>query len=110
MAWLNSTLGLMGTVGIRVDTRGAWTQFKKPMLEEMPVLDPRGLSPEQLAGFSAAFDAVAGTSLLPFPEIGADPGRAELDRRIAGILGLPELGTLRTLLAQEPTVCLHRLH
>jgi hypothetical protein len=41
--WFNSSLGLLSIIASRVDTRGAGIDLKKPILEEMLVLDPRGL-------------------------------------------------------------------
>jgi hypothetical protein len=41
--WLNSSLGLFLLLGLREETEGAWVQYKKPMWEEMPVLDATAL-------------------------------------------------------------------
>lgn len=41
--WLNSTLGILTLVVARVDTRGSWIELKKPILEQLDVLDPHVL-------------------------------------------------------------------
>lgn len=41
--WLNSTLGLLSLIASRVDTEGAWVELKKPILQELLVIDPREL-------------------------------------------------------------------
>src|SRR2546430_12990399 len=38
--WFNSSLGLLSLIASRVDTRGAWIDLKKPILEELAVDDP----------------------------------------------------------------------
>jgi hypothetical protein len=93
----------------RQETRGAWVQFKKPVLGGLPVLDLSNLSEDQLEILSAVYDEVAEKPLLPFPEMAADPVRARIDAAVSQALGLPDFSILRNLLAQEPVVCLRRL-
>jgi hypothetical protein len=107
--WLNSTLGIMLFLANRLETEGAWIDFKKPVLERMPVLDLGGLSPAQSAQLAAAYDEVCREELQPFPEMAADPVRARIDAAVARTLGLPDFSILRRLLVQEPVVCLKRL-
>lgn len=104
--WLNSTPGLLLLLANRIDTQGAWTQFKKPMLEAMPVLDPRALSEDTLEALAASFDSVSSRNLEPFPLMQSDPVRQAIDEAISDALGLPDMAPLRMLLAQEPTLCL----
>lgn len=103
--WLNSTLGLVNLLAIRVDTEGAWTQFKKPSLHAMPVLDPRALGDAVLDALAATFDEVAEAELSRFPAMHVDPVRRRVDTAIADALDLPPLDVVRELLAQEPVVC-----
>jgi hypothetical protein len=107
--WLNSTLGIMLLLANRLETRGAWIDFKKPVLERLPVLDIGGLSEAQLQQLAGAYDEICREELRPFPEMAADPVRARIDAAVAEALGLPDFGVLRRLLAQEPVVCLKRL-
>ena len=107
--WLNSTLGMVMLLAIREETRGAWVGFKKPVLSAMPVLDVTALTQTQLQGLSGGYDRLCGEPLLPFPEMGHDPVRAEIDGAIADTLGLPRFDILREMLGREPVVCLELL-
>ncbi len=107
--WMNSTLANIIFLSHRVETRGAWIDFKKPTLEALPVLDVRTLTENQMVRLAAAYDAVAHQDLQPFPQMAADPVRAEIDRSLAEVFGWPDLGRLRVILAREPVVCMRRL-
>jgi hypothetical protein len=107
--WLNSTLGIIILLANREETRGAWIDFKKPILESLPVLDLDRLSSQQVKKLAFAYDQISMQTLEPFPHMATDKVRAAIDAAIADALGLPDLSVLRTLLAQEPVVCLNRL-
>jgi len=107
--WLNSTLGLLILFSHREETQGAWIDFKKPVLSEMPVLDVRRLTPQQIRQLVNAYNALGNQALLPFPQMASDPVRQAIDAAISKVLGLPDLSILRKLLAQEPIVCLRGL-
>jgi hypothetical protein len=109
VTWLNSTLNLLILLANRQETRGAWVQFKKPVLSGLPVLDLSSLSEDQLCILSQAYDEVADQPLGTFPEMDRDPVRAKIDAAVAEALGLPDFSILRELLAREPVVCLKRL-
>ncbi len=107
--WLNSTLGLLILLGNREETRGAWMDFKKPVLASMPVLDVNSLSVAQLRALAQAYDYLCSQELLPFPHMDRDPVRRQIDQAISQALGLPDLSVLREMLAREPVVCLRPL-
>ena len=107
--WMNSTLGMLLLLACREETRGAWVDFKKPVLAKLPVLDFRLLTSSQLRELASAYDALSRETLQPFPMMAEDPVRAKIDEAICKVLDLPDLSVLRTLLAQEPIVCLKRL-
>jgi len=107
--WLNSTLGLLILLSHREETEGAWVDFKKPTLQEMPVLDVTALAPERLQAMADSYDRLCERPLLPFPQMNVDAVRVEIDTVIASSLGLPDVGGLRQLLAREPVVCLEPL-
>jgi len=107
--WFNSTLALLILLSMRQETEGAWVQFKKPILENLPVLDLSNMSEDQLDILVAAYDELADKPLLTFPEMATDPVRARIDAAVSKALGLPDFSILRRLLAQEPVVCLKRL-
>ena len=102
--WLNSSLGLLTILAHRTSTRGGWVAMRKADLELLPVLDPRRLSPAQLESLSGLFDEMADEEFERLPAMAYCPARRRLDEGISKILGLPDLGKLRELLASEPVV------
>ena len=96
-------------MAIRNTTQGSWVQLKKADLEALPVLDLRRLSPAQLQGLSGLFDEMAEEEFERLPAMAYCPARRRLDAGISEILGLPDLGKLRELLASEPVVSGRRL-
>jgi hypothetical protein len=107
--WLNSTLGLLILLTHREETRGAWIDFKKPILADMPVLDVASLEATQTEALVKTYDTISTQLLLPFPQMANDPVRQAIDEAISKALGLPDLSVIRNLLAQEPVVCLKAL-
>ena len=78
-------------------------------MEELPVLDVRQLSRAELQAMSNLFDGLVEAELERLPGMANCPSRRVPDEGISRILGLPDLGTLRTLLASEPVVSNQRL-
>ena len=107
--WLNSSLGLLTILSQRTSTRGGWVAMKKADLEELPVLDSRQLSPSQLKAMYDLFDEMSEAEFERLPGMANCQARRALDDGLSRILGLPDLGTLRTLLASEPVVSNRRL-
>ena len=107
--WINSSLGLLTLLAQRTSTRGGWVAMKKADLEELPVLDPRRLSPSQLQRLSDLFDALSEEEFERLPGMAHCPTRRRLDDGVSEILGLPDLATLRDLIASEPVVSNTRL-
>ncbi len=107
--WLNSSSGLLTLLATRNTTRGGWVDIKKADLKEMPVLDVRAISREQLRALANLFDELADEEFEPLPAMAYCPARKRLDDGISEILGLPDLSTLRRLLASEPVVSNERL-
>ena len=107
--WLNSSLGLLTILARRTSTMGGWTAMKKGDLEELPVLDLRGLSEEQIQGLSDVFDRLADAEFERLPGMSDCAARRALDDGLSEILGLPKLDRLRALLASEPVVSNRRL-
>ncbi|MYD50160.1 MAG: hypothetical protein F4W93_01585 [Dehalococcoidia bacterium] len=107
--YLNSSIGLLTLLGTRNTTRGGWVKLKKVDLNETPVLDPRRLSSSQLQRLSDLFDALSEEEFERLPGMAHCPTRKRLDDGVSEILGLPDLSTLRDLLASEPVVSNTRL-
>ena len=83
--------------------------MKKVDMEELPVLDVRQLSPSQVQAMSDLFDEMLEAEFDRLPGMANCQARRALDQGISRILGLPDLATLRTLLASEPVVSNRRL-
>jgi hypothetical protein len=102
--WFASTLGILTMIAHRVPTRGGWVQFKKPTLQQMPVLNVTALTNKQISDLAASYDALAKEELCTFPYLADDPVRAQIDDAVAKTLSLPHLGVLRNELAFEPVI------
>ena len=107
--WLNSSLGLLTLLMLRNTTRGGWVQLKKADLKKMPVLDHRSLTSAQLQALSHLFDRLATAEFERLPAMIHCPARQALDDGLTQILNLPDLSTLRHLLASEPVISNRRL-
>ena len=107
--WFNSSVGLLALMGIRNTTRGSWVKLKKADLKALPIPDLRLFSPRQLQGLSELFDGMADEEFERLPAMAYCPARRRLDEGVSEILGLPDLGKLRELLASEPVVSGRRL-
>jgi len=101
--WLNSTLGILSIIAARVDTEGAWVDIKKPILENLMVIDPRRLSARTRERLMRAYDEISREELQPLTELAVDPVRRQIDDAIMTALDLEDdLTALRELLAAEP--------
>ena len=107
--WLNSSLGLLTYLARRTSTRGGWVGMKKGDLQELPVLDLRRLSQEQIQGLSDVFDRLVDAEFERLPGMSDCAARRALDDGLSKIMGLPRLDGLRALLATEPVVSNRRL-
>jgi hypothetical protein len=103
--WFNCSLGLLSIIGSRVDTRGAWVELKKPILENLAVLDASKLSTQAHRKLKEDYDDLAKLEIQALPQIADDVVRAKIDAAIAAALGLKDdLSMLRKLLAAEPII------
>ncbi len=110
LLWANTTLGLMSFWwrGSRQQRGRAILTISR--LPELPALDPRRLSPEQINRAKEIFEEFKDRPMLPANEAYRDEVRAELDRAVlVRLLELPErvqtsLALLRTQWCAEPSV------
>ena len=107
--YLNSSIGLLSLLATRNTTEGNWVKLKKADLKEMSVLDLRRLPTSQLQELSRLFDSLATAEFERLPNMANCPARRALDDGISKILDLPDLSTLRDLLASEPVISNRRL-
>ena len=99
----------MTIVAQRTSTEGGWVALKKADLQQLPVLDPGCLSPAQRQDLADLFDQLTDAEFKRLTGLPHDPARQALDHGLAQILNLPNLTTLRHLLATEPTISNQRL-
>jgi hypothetical protein len=102
--YLNSSPGLLTLLAARNTTRGSWVQLKKADLQGLPIIDPRRLTLSQLDALSKLFEEMVEADFQRLPAMHHCPARRHLDESLAKILNLPNLTTLRHLLATEPTI------
>ena len=107
--WLNCSLGIVTMLARRTSTEGGWVAIKKADLQELPILDTRAVSQARLQQLSDLFDAMTGEEFESLPGMAHCQARRSLDDGVSAILGLPNLATLRELLASEPVVANRRL-
>ena len=107
--WLNSSLGLLSSIAQRTSTEGGWVALKKADLQPLPVLDARRLSPAQRQNLSHLFDQMTDAEFETPPRHAPRPRPPRPRRRPRQILHLPNLATLRHLLATDPSISNHRL-
>ena len=106
--WFNSTLVIMSLIAARVDTRGAWVELKKPILEEMGVLNPKELKKQQRTQLCGVYDEVSKLQVQPLPKIDSDGVHSRIDAVLTTTLGVSDdLARLRKMLAREPIVSMH---
>jgi hypothetical protein len=102
LLWLNSTLSILSYFGRRAITEGAWMQMKKPAWASMRVLDVRTLSKSQLTELVETYDLLSVQTLAPIATLDKDLVRQAIDKALCNTLGLPDLASIRELLAREP--------
>lgn len=89
--WGNSTLGLLLYWWFSSRQQSSKASMTRLVIPQMPVLDFRTLSDQQLRAAEDAFSELSGLELQPAYLADADPHRALLDRRvICDLLGFDE--------------------
>ncbi len=109
--WTNSTLGMLchwTTAGKQHPGRGTLTLMTLP---NVPTLDVRQLSAEQLQAAEVVFADVKAYRMKPYNECADDAWRAVLDARLLSeVLGITDAAThqamqrLREMLSAEPSI------
>ena len=104
--WLNSTHGLLLLLSIAEVTRGAWIGFKKGPLFDLPVLDFRKLTKQQINRLLDLYNKICKEEFAPLPEEFEKPNvRKRIDDEFNQILGLEtSLDDLYKMLAKDPTI------
>ena len=111
--WCNSTLGVLMHWWVANKTQSGRGRTTVTGIPNIPTLDLRTLTEEQITSARETFDEFKHRRFLPFDQIDEDAARAELDRRLlVDVLRLPEwlvnpegpLELIRRKLAREPQV------
>ena len=101
--WLNSTFGIISLIAARVDTEGAWVELKKPILQQLYVLNPMALTKGQRGILIDAYDKLSDRELSQLPRIDNDETRYQIDKAICRSLGIKDdVSVLRRMLSKEP--------
>lgn len=89
--WANSTLGLLSFWWHSSRQQSGRGRITLTTAKTLPVADLSQLSERQLEAAKSAFEALAGSELMPAHLAVVDPVRARIDRRLLiDVLGLPE--------------------
>ena len=102
LLWLNSSFSVLLYFSRRVVTDGAFVGMKKPAWSSMLVLDVRNLKNEQLDSLAAAYDELSDQELRPLAALDKDGARERIDTALCDALAIPDLSSIRELLAREP--------
>ncbi|MEM3840156.1 MAG: N-6 DNA methylase [Candidatus Bathyarchaeia archaeon] len=97
--WFNSTANLLAIITKRTETRGAWMKLHEYMLNDLFILDPNKLSPEEQNLLLEVFNKIKDIS---FPSVleqlrGRFWARVEIDKAILKVLGFNETETNQLL-------------
>ena len=110
LLWANTTLGLICWWWTGSRQQQGRAVISITALPDLPVLDPRRLTPAQLRRAERIFNEMTGLEFLPANEAYRDQARRRLDREVlVNLLGLPEeimkpLDVLRRRWCSEPSV------
>ena len=111
--WCNSSPGLPMHRWMANKTQSGRGTTTVTSIPNIPTLDVRQLTKDQVAAAATIFEEIKNHRFLPFDQIDEDPAREELDRRLlVEVLNLPEWVTevngpidlLRRKLASEPRI------
>jgi hypothetical protein len=102
--WLNSTFGILGLMGVREDTEGAFVGFKKPSLENMMMPNFKSLKKSQRKILQNTYSDIANETLLPLSKAKEDITRQKIDQAFADAFHIKDSAILREMLAREPIV------
>ena len=99
-------MGLLSILGDRTNRKPTYPQFSLDDLRKLIVPDFAAIGESAVAKLAAAYDALAEQTLLPLPQMDADPVRRALDDTVCDTLGLDgeRVATIRRSLAAEPSV------
>ena len=109
--YLNSTPGLLSLLGARDNRKPSYPSFSLNTLRALATPDLGALGTAERDSMSIWYERLRDETLLPFPQIGEDPVRRQIDDAVAKALGLdPDwVEAIRRDLAREPSITDERL-
>ena len=104
--YLNSSLGILALLGNRSNKKPTYPNISLDDLRKLVVPDFGALGDAAVARLASAYDAHAGDTLLPLPQLDADPARRALDAAVVSALGLDGelVAGVRRQMGMEPSV------
>lgn len=104
--WCNSTFGLLVHWWMASRSQSGRGSLTRTAAIDMPIIDPDGLSNEQINSIKQIFDRVKDRELLRVNEICNDDTRMYIDHHLSKVLGLHDfdIGLLRQKFAVEPGI------
>ena len=102
--YMNSSIGILSRLGGRSNRVLSYPRFALPDIRNTPI--PAAVTTTAAEALSEAYSALALESLLPFPELDADPIRHRIDDAVSKALSLdPEwIAEVRRALTEEPSI------
>ena len=103
---MNSSLGVLAVLGNRTNKKPTYPRLSLDDLRNLIVPDFVTIGESIVAKLAAIYDALAERTLLPLPQMNADPVRRALDDAVCDALGLDaeRVATIRRNLAAELSV------
>lgn len=107
--WLNTTFGLVSRWSVSNRQQQGRASLSVSTLSQIPVIDPRLLTPSQVSALNGIFEMFRLSELQPANEAWQDTERKRLDNAVADVLdlpmtALPALDILRRQWCEEPSV------
>ena len=104
--YLNSSIGVLAILGNRSNRKPTYPNISIDDMHKFLVPDFTALDDDAINTLASAYDAHADKTLLPLPQVDADPVRATLDDAVCAALDIDaeEVATIRRHIAAEPSV------
>ena len=104
--FLNSSIGVLALLGDRTNKIPTRPNLSLDDLRKLIVPDFAALGKDLTRRLSAEYEALSEQTMLPLPQMDADPVRRDLDDAVCDALGLDGelIATIRKQIAAEPSV------
>ena len=105
-AYLNSSIGVLALLGNRSNRAPSYPNISIDDMRKLLIPDFAAVGPPAAEALAAAYDDLCEKTLLPLPQMNADPVRAALDGAVCAALGVDpnRAADIRRRIAAEPSV------